>query len=556
MLSVRPKVKLSMLTQDGTRLDADVYYPEAAGPFPVLLMRQPYGRAIASTVVYAHPTWYAAHGYIVVIQDVRGRGTSAGEFQLFEHEIADGYDSVNWAAQLPQSSGQVGMYGFSYQGMTQLYAAVQQPPALKALCPAMLGYDLYHDWAYEGGAFCLQANLSWATQIAAETARLKGDTATFQALKAAAGNLPGQDAIPADPDFLRTLAPDSFYHDWLQRSPTDPYWAKLSPQTYIDALNLPMLHIGGWFDTFLRGTLNLYTAMVSQPEPPASQYLIIGPWAHLPWGRRVGALDYGAAAVSPCDRAQIRWFDHWLKGIDTGLLTEPPVKLFEMGSNQWRQFAAFPQADRQSYFLTSTGLANLDPQNGTLSPNLSIADSILPPDVIVHDPWRPVPALGGHATFPAGSYDRSALDGRSDILTYTSAVFTADLGLIGTILVAVNCTADTPSFDLCAVLSDVHPHGQVYNFTQGYCRMAIGATGPVQIMLQPTCMRILAGHALRLSLSAAAFPAYPVNSGTGAGPAQERAIAAQIITLTLISDAESPSRIELPIGFHRAYAPA
>ncbi|HSM82762.1 MAG TPA: CocE/NonD family hydrolase, partial [Nodosilinea sp.] len=132
-------------------LVADVYYPVGAGPFPVLLMRQPYGRAIASTVVYAHPRWYASHGYIVVIQDVRGRGSSGGEFDLFRHEAADGLATVQWAAQLPQSSGAVGMYGFSYQGMTQLYAAAQQPPALKALAPAMVGYDLYADWAYENG---------------------------------------------------------------------------------------------------------------------------------------------------------------------------------------------------------------------------------------------------------------------------------------------------------------------------------------------------------------------------------------------------------------------
>ncbi|MEO0408692.1 MAG: CocE/NonD family hydrolase, partial [Cyanobacteria bacterium P01_A01_bin.135] len=130
MLPVK-QVTQSLLTQDGVRLDADIYTPDAVGDFPVLLMRQPYGRAIASTVVYAHPRWYAAHGYIVVIQDVRGRGSSGGEFDLFSHEVQDGAETVSWAAALPQSSGAVGMYGFSYQGMTQLFAAAAQPPALK-----------------------------------------------------------------------------------------------------------------------------------------------------------------------------------------------------------------------------------------------------------------------------------------------------------------------------------------------------------------------------------------------------------------------------------------
>ncbi|MFT0795203.1 CocE/NonD family hydrolase, partial [Synechococcus sp. H70.1] len=153
MLPVRPRETVSMLTRDGIQLDADIYRPEGGGSYPVLLMRQPYGRAIASTVVYAHPRWYAAHGYIVVIQDVRGRGTSKGSFYPFRQEAEDGFDAVNWAATLPGSNGVVGMYGFSYQGMTQLYAASSRPSALKTICPAMLPYDLYADAAYPGGAF-------------------------------------------------------------------------------------------------------------------------------------------------------------------------------------------------------------------------------------------------------------------------------------------------------------------------------------------------------------------------------------------------------------------
>ncbi len=403
MFEVLPKRTHSMHTRDGVRLDADVYYPKADGTVPVLLMRQPYGRAIASTIVYAHPIWYAAHGYIVVIQDVRGRGTSEGEFRLFENEIEDGYDTVNWAATLPGSSGGVGMYGFSYQGMTQLYAAVKRPAALKALCPAMLGYDLYHDWAYEGGAFCLQANLGWAIQVAAETARLKGDEAAFLALSNAARNLPLHDTMPTRPNIMSELAADSFYHDWLDRPDSDPYWQRLSPKTYLPEFDLPMLHIGGWFDTFMRGTLNLYQAMSHSQHP---QHLLVGAWAHLPWGRKVGAVDYGSDATSVCDRAQIRWFDQFLKGIDTGLLDEPPLKLFEMGSNEWRSFDEFPNSPKTSYFLTSTGLAGIRDSDGKLTRDRG-ASSI---DVLVHDPWRPIPALGGHASAPSGSFDRAALD--------------------------------------------------------------------------------------------------------------------------------------------------
>lgn len=250
MFKVLPKQTVSMYTRDGVRLDADIYRPDADGRFPVLLMRQPYGRAIASTVVYAHPSWYAAHGYIVVIQDVRGRGTSTGKFQPFTQEIADGEDTVNWVANLPGSNGQVGMYGFSYQGMTQLYAAATKPPALKTICPAMIGYDLYADWAYEGGAFCLQNNLAWAIQLATETARLQRDEKAYQALYKAYQNLPLDDAIPTRPEVMKNFAPDSFYHEWLQHSQPDEYWEKLSPKTYLQEVDLPIFHIGGWFDNY------------------------------------------------------------------------------------------------------------------------------------------------------------------------------------------------------------------------------------------------------------------------------------------------------------------
>ena len=550
MLSVRPKETVSMLTRDCVRLDADVYRPDDAGEFPVLLMRQPYGRAIASTVVYAHPTWYAAHGYIVVIQDVRGRGTSEGTFELFAHEIADGFDAVNWAASLPGSNGQVGMYGFSYQGMTQLYAAIARPPALKTLCPSMVAYDLYSDWAYENGAFCLQANLGWAMQLAAETARLRGDAEAFQKLYAASRQLPLADLIPARPDMLKDLAPDSFYHAWLDHPEPDEYWSNLSPKTHWTDIDLPMLHIGGWFDPYLRGTLNLYREMANRSAQ--AQHLVVGPWAHLPWGRRLGAIDYGADANSFIDQLQIRWFDHFLKGIDSGLLEELPLRLFEMGSHEWCCLDRWPETPLQPYYLETNGLASISDRGGTLTNHLTASSGF---DTFVHDPWRPVPALGGHATIPAGACDRSALDCRTDIVTYTSEPLAEDLHLVGEAIVEVNCKADTPSFDLCAVLSEVKPDGSVYNFTQGYIRVQPSqATTPLAIPLQATCICIPQGHAIRLSLSAACFPAYPVNPGTGALPTDGRLIDSQVITVTIhcgehqtANSSSFSSRVLLPL---------
>jgi uncharacterized protein len=539
MLKVRPKATASMLTRDGIRLDADIYRPDAEGEFAVLLMRQPYGRAIASTVVYAHPTWYCSQGYIVVIQDVRGRGTSEGEFCLFSNEIQDGEDTINWAASLPGTTGKVGMYGFSYQAMTQLYAATTKPPALKTICPAMMAYDLYADWAYEGGAFCLQTNLGWAIQLAAETARLQGDTTAYHNLYAAARSIPSHPEADLL-EYLRKFAP-AFYDQWLEHSQPDAYWEKLSPKSAMQDVDLPIFHIGGWFDTYLRGNIRLYKDIA--PRSAYRQQLLIGPWTHLPWCRKVGAVDFGSEAINPIDQLQVRWFDQFLKGIDTGLLDEAPVCLFEMGSNRWRNFESFPDSLHKMYFLSSTGLASIREDDGILSTN---KPESCPDDSLVHDPWRPVPALGGHAAMPAGCFERSHLDYRSDVLAYTTEPLAADLHLAGEIAVEVWCSADKPSHDICAVLSEVHPDGKSYNLTQGYLRVeATQKDVALRVSLQATCARIAKGNALRLSISAACFPAYGLNFGTGKKSAS--LIDAEIITLSVSCGGDRASRVLLPV---------
>ncbi|MGL5831959.1 MAG: CocE/NonD family hydrolase [Waterburya sp.] len=561
------KQTIAMETRDQIKLDADIYRPETEEKLPVLLMRQPYGREIASTVVYAHPRWYAAQGYIVVIQDVRGRGTSEGEFDLFTNEVADGVDTINWVSTLPYSTGKVGMYGFSYQGMTQLYTAAHQPDCLKAIAPAMVAYDLYSDWAYENGAFCLWSNLAWAIQLAGETARRRGDEAAYVKLKAAANNLPLNDSIVANPQLLQELAPDSFYHQWLQNpDATAEYWQKRSPKYLLEQVDLPMLHIGGWFDPYLRGTMNLYQAMVAQSKQP--QHLLIGPWGHLPWGSKLGAVNYGVAAQNPIDEIQLRWFDHWLKDIDTGLLAESSISWFEMGSNSWREFDSLPpeNSPRETiFYLASDGLAGIREDSGMLWQlcqeeefldsttqqliETDLAESLTEfennTDILVHDPWRPVPALGGHAIYPSGSFERSLLDCRADILTYTSAPLASDLHLTGAITLEVYCTVENPSFDLCAVLSSVKLDGSVYNFTQGYIRVSTIDAQPhlSKITLQPTCICVKAGESLRLSLSGACFPAYPVNSGDGKLPHESRQIDHRIFTIKVYSGGDYPSKL-------------
>ena len=578
MLSVQARQTYSMRTSDGVRLDADVYFPEGEGPFPVLLMRQPYGRAIASTIVYAHPQWYAAHGYIVVIQDVRGRGSSEGVFDLFAYEVSDGGETVAWAAELPGSDGQVGMYGFSYQGMTQLYAAEARLAALKTIAPAMTGYHLYEDWATENGALYFQLGLMWALQLAAETARIRGDVVSFDQLLQAAHQLPVRDPIPVCPKVLSGVS--SFFHDWVKRPPTDGYWQRLIPQ--LSEVDLPMLHIGGWFDPYLRGDLRLYREMAARSQ--YCHHFWVGPWGHIPWARKVGAVDFGPAAASPVDRLQIRWFDAILKGKDKrGLMAERPVCLFEMGRNQWRQFADWPdevstgpsrepksrepksrepKSRELTYYLHSEGLSHIRADSGVLA---LAASSQLAYDTLVHDPWNPAPALGGHSAVPAGSFERTAIDMRGDVLTYTSLPLESELRIAGVPRVRCAIATESVSYDLCAVLSRVTQQGEAYNLTQGYRRVDAAIANPpkynqltpnlvpkgsepVDLPLHPTCFSLFPGECLRLSLSAACFPAYAINAGTGLPLAQSRLIDAQIITLVFEIGAESGSVLHLPIG--------
>lgn len=516
-VSVHPPRIVSMRTRDGVRLDADVYWPDAPGDYPVLLMRQPYGRRIASTVCYAHPDWYAAQGYIVAIQDVRGRGTSEGVFRTFEDEAEDGADAIAWAASLPGSNGRVGMYGFSYQGTDQLLAAALAPPTLRAVAPAMIGWDLRTDWAYEGGAFCLQAGAGWAIQIAAETARLAGDSAAYLQLRQAAQSLPLGGTVPARPEVLQRHAALSHFSQWVDTPGPSPYWDRISPAAQLDRLaaaGIPALFIGGWFDSHLPGTLAGYRAL--EGRIPAR--LIVGPWAHFPWARRIGAMDFGADAIGQIDQAQVAWFDHWLK--DAPAAPADPVLLFDMGAKTWRGFANWP-SEGGTFYLGGSGRAAMDERDGTLSPQPPEAPGH---ETLVHDPWRPVPSLP-----PA--VDRGLTDQRPDVLTFTSTPVSEPLPLAGAIHAELDIEADAPDFDVSCVLSRVRPDGTVVAFAEGYRRVQY--PGHVRIPMRGTCLTLPEGEALRLSVAGAAVPAFPVNPGTGQDPTQAEAIDARIVTLRL-----------------------
>ena len=539
-LDVHPPQAASMRTPDGIRLDADIYRPVADGAFPVLLLRQAYGRQVAATVCYAHPSWYASQGYVVVVQDVRGRGSSEGRFEALEHEIGDGAAAVQWAASLPGTTGKVGMYGFSYQGTNQLLAALQAGPALRAVAPAMFGWDVRNDWAYEGDALRLAGSLAWGMQVGADTARHSGDGEAYRALYAAARALPLHERLPAHPEVMRTHGHWSHWRKWVDTPAGDPYWSRISPASQAEALralDLPMLFVGGWYDGLLGGTLDAFHALSAGR---GDRRLVVGPWLHFPWTRKVGALDFGPEAAGGLDRLHIAWFDRWLKGRPPEP-AESPLRLFDMGANRWRPLAAWPDAET-GFALQGGGRVSVDALDGVLLEPGGVAEPGM--DALVHDPWRPVPSVGGAFGSPPGPVDRSGVDGRTDVLTFTTEARASAITIAGGVKARLFLDSDASSFDVSAVVSRVTAAGQVFPLTEAFRRLS--AHHPEQAVLLEcpgTCVTLQPGEALRLSVAAASFPAYGINPGSGAAPASTPVSQAQVITLMLRYGPDHPSSL-------------
>ncbi len=540
-LAVRAVETAEMTTQDGVRLDADIYRPEAAGPWPVLLLRQAYGRRVAATVCYAHPRWYAAQGYVVVVQDVRGRGTSGGRFDTLQHEAMDGAETVDWCANLAGTTGEVGMYGFSYQGMNQLLAAATAGPALKVLAPAMIGWNLYQDTVREGGALLLAGTVGWAAQLGADTARHLGDRDAYDALRAAATRLPLDGPITAQPEVMRRWADYHHYERWTQAEEGDPLWCNIAPAAHRDAIfsrQIPMLFIGGWYDFTLPGTLAAWRE--AHAVVPHKTRLLIGPWAHMPWGSLVGGTDFGEDAVSKVDLIQISWFDRWLKGTDN---TSASVRLFDLGAHHWREAADLRHVERR-LFLGSDGRASIDPGAGWLRDQCEQAGE----DAVVHDPWRPVPTCGGRWGSPSGPVERGEIDQRGDVLTFTSAPLARSITIFGAVRAVLYVEADMPSFDLVCTASRVSAEGRVVGFAEGVRR----ATGDktitaVDVDMFAVCITLAVGERLRLSVALASFPAYSVNPGIG-DPIQTPFMDAQVITLVIRHGGDHPSALIIDIA--------
>ena len=546
---------------DGTELSSDVYRPRGRERCPVLLCRMPYNKITAENYAYAHPLWYAQRGYLVVVQDVRGRWQSGGDFYPFAHEEADGAEAVEWAAGLPGSNGRVGMYGFSYAGATQLLAAAARPPALQAIIPAMTASQYHDGWTYQGGALSLAFTLSWAMELAAAQALRRGDDRAFrERLSPGTGQEP-LSFLPLKelPGLQRAGEEGRFFFDWLDHPDQDAYWQRWSLEHRYPQIEVPAMHIGGWYDVFLRGTLRNFSGLTTGPAG-ATQQLVVGPWTHMPWGRNVGGMDFGPSAHSQADPRQLAFFDRHLRERESGEFGER-VSVFVMGENRWRHFETWPPvgARVRTLYLHSGGQANTSEGNGALSEE---APEHEPPDVFVYAPLSPVGSVGGASccfpgVAPMGPAPQAAAESDPGVLVYTGAVLENDVTTIGPVRVnlwAVSTALDT---DFTAKLCLVYADGTSINLCGGIVRARYRESLAAPSLIEPgraylyridlgatavTCKR---GTRLRLQVSSSDFPQWDRNLNTGGIFGAEGPSAAMVATQLVLHDREHPSGLEL-----------
>tara|TARA_B100000945_G_scaffold14284_1_gene10789 strand:- start:365 stop:1942 length:1578 start_codon:yes stop_codon:yes gene_type:complete len=477
--------------RDGTLLKSRIWLPQGKGPWPVLLMRQPYRREIASTVTYAHPTWWASNGYLVVIQDVRGQGGSEGEFLGFCQEASDTSQTHNWVRSLPECNGLLGTYGFSYQGLTQLLAEEGTPPP-NCMIPAMTGLSEIEHWSSEGGAFWWHLGLGWGLQLAAQKAQREKDSKTWYEIRE---SLESKKYLLNGHKLLKKNDPEGMANKWLNLSHSKTIHCN-SYKPLDSWLKKPLLLIGGWWDPYLRGILDIFEKAKNAGGDPK---LLIGPATHLQWWEGV-------------QRTQLEFFDTHLKD-KKGKSLFPQINLWNLTTKSWE---VSEQKESPIWKLLSKGLASISHLEGYLIPN---SDSEGNGEVnIVHDPWRPVPAIGGHLSDTPGEANRFDLDIRPDVAVFTTPPLKEDLRLEGIPILYLQTKCDREGFDLFIALSRIP--GEIENIatqlSTGVLRITnneIDSKRDREIRLQPMLATLKTGDRLRISISGAGWPAIGINPG-------------------------------------------
>lgn len=554
--------------RDGVILSADIYRPADPGPYPTVLTRTPYDKATRGPTPLV--VRLASAGYAVVVQDTRGRYASEGAFVPFVHERDDGFDTLEWLVAQPWCDGKIGMCGGSYVGLTQWQAAMSGHPALKAIVPNVTASNYHNGWAYQGGAFELGFNLSWAISVLSIDTTLKahGRDMTAEEIQELFDSIDAQtESFARLPlrghENLRRYA--AYYDDWLDHPHYDEFWESLDVSRAYAAIDVAALNIGGWYDIFLPGTLENFTGMRAVSADPSRQRLMVGPWNHggMQGGNPIGGIDFGirsTGAIIDESGMHQRWYDRWLRDEDNGISDEPPVRVFVMGAGRWRTSEDWPlpETDFQDWYFHSDGRANGLGGDGTLSRE-EPGDE--PPDSYLYNPRNPVPTVGGplccNAVFTlGGAYDQRVVEQREDVLVYTSAPLEHDIEVTGPLKVVLHAASTAPDTDFTAKLVDVEPCGFARNLNDGIIRaryrrsmrepepIVPGEVVEYEIDLVGTSNLFRAGHRIRVEISSSNFPRFDRNPNTGESPADATTLASAMQTVHHARWA--PSRIVFP----------
>jgi uncharacterized protein len=485
---------------DGVELVADRWYPThpmAEGEPATVLIRTPYGR----TVMGPLGRLYAERGYQVVVQSCRGTFGSGGAFVPVRNEQVDGRATLEWVAAQPWFDGRLVMWGGSYLGMTQWAVAQDAPDFVRALSLQVTAANFRDSVVFPGGAFALETGLAWVHEITHQ--ELGWRTVLRARLRGARAVSTSSAILPIGRcDAAATGEPVSFYQDWLEHSdPGDPWWDPVAFGRRLEQVP-PASFIGGWYDLFLKAQVDDYEAL---RHAGRTARLTIGPWTHT-----------SPALFAETVRDGPRWFDSQL-GPDPTERQDAPVRLFVMGSRIWREFSLWPPAgETERWYLGRGGSLRSAPPD-------HVQDSA--PDRYHYNPHDPTPAVGGPSLnmTTAGRKDQRRRESRRDVLTYSSAVLTEDLTVIGPLTASLYVRSSLEHTDFFVRLCDVTAKGKSSNLSDGIVRLAPGApvekgedgVSKLEIALWPTANTFRAGHRIRLQVSSGAHPLFNRNAGTG-----------------------------------------
>ncbi len=551
--------------RDGVNLMIDIFRPQADGQHAAILMQTPYNKS--GGAVRARN--FASRGYVVVNVDSRGRFESGGDWDPFsaKHKT-DGYDMVQWIAEQPWCDGNVGMYGLSYMGWMQWWTATQSPPALKAIVPEVAPPDQLDNCPYQNGILVCWM-IDWAGSMSdrlPHSAGPGGYGGFAVNREQAYSNLPYIDF-----DKTRNYKPTSWWRKWINQNTADgEYWKAISYQTPDDyaKVKVPSLAISGWFDANFPGTPMNYLSMKQHGGTPEARRprMVVGPWEHIINRHREAAgIDFGPEAIIDWDGYVLRWFDYHLKGIDNGVLNDPPIHIFVMGRNQWRTAEDWPlpETNFTKFFLHSQGKANSSAGDGSLD---SQPPQVEPPDKYTYDPNDPTPSAAFANGHIDGPRDISQSASRPDVLVYDTAELTEGVEIIGPISAQLFAATSGHDTDWMIRLSDVQPDGRALFLGEGVMRARhrepqkhgafnahrLSTIEPDQAyeysidFWRPTGNVFLKGHRIRIEISSSYFPYYlrnPNSDNDNIGLVTEFQTANQ----TIFHDAERPSHVVLPL---------